>query len=457
MSEQIGGKIRVLQAAKSLGLGGTEKTLQIYTRSLNKDWFDVSVCGFLEGGVRGDQLRDEGYDVFVAGGSQDAISRYLRKKKFHIVHVHRHGQEAEVVMAAKAAGVPVIVETSVFGRPDFGPAQDAIDVTCHISKMTAIRYWAWTKISDKEFRRRCRVLYYPIEMESMAGAAVTPSEIEGLRERLGISEGARVIGRIGRPDATKWAVPFIIKMVRRLVRSVPDVVYAAMGAPDELKRAAKRAGLENHFAFAEPSADAREVTTFYRLLEVMPYASIGESFGLVVAEGMGMGLPVVVLSTPMRDNAQIELVDHGRTGLVAHDAKGCANAVARLLADPGLSERLGRAAQEKVREHYAAERVVRSLENLYADLLERKCPGAGRIIQGWERGGAVQPTLDEVAAFREEYPIRLRTGIGQPQHLPIWLYEHILLNYKFHQAGARSLSLLRAGKKQLRSLRSSQK
>jgi glycosyltransferase involved in cell wall biosynthesis len=381
----------------------------------------------------------------------------LREKQFHIVHIHRHGQEAEVVMAAKAAGVPVIVETSVFGRPDFGPAQDAIDVTCHISKMTAIRYWAWTKMEEDEFRRRCRVLYYPIEMESMAGAAATPHEIEELRRRLGISEGTRVIGRIGRPDATKWAVPFTIKMMRKLVRSVPGVIYAAMGAPDELKRAAKRAGLEKHFAFAEPSADAREVATFYRLLEVMPYASIGESFGLVVAEGMGMGLPVVVLSTPMRDNAQIELVDHGRTGLVAHDAKGCANAVARLLADPALSERMGRAAQKKVREQYAAEEVVRSLENLYATLLERKSPEVGKMVEGLERGGAAQPTLDEVAAFREEYRKRLRTGVGQPQHLAIWAYEHILLNYKFHQAGARSLSLLRAGKKQLRSLRSSQK
>jgi hypothetical protein len=206
MSEQqTGGRVRVLQAAKSLGLGGTEKTLQIYTRSLNKEWFDVSVCGFLEGGVRGNQLRVEGYDVFVAGGSRDAISRYLREKQFHVVHVHRHGQEAEVVLAAKAAGVPVIVETSVFGRPDFGPAQDAIDVTCHISKMTAIRYWAWTKMPDEEFRRKCRVLYYPIEMESMAGATITAREIEGLRQRLGIGAGARVIGRIGRPDATKWA------------------------------------------------------------------------------------------------------------------------------------------------------------------------------------------------------------------------------------------------------------
>lgn len=456
MSDQlIGGKIRVLQAAKSIGLGGTEKTLQIYTQSLNKDLFDVSVCGFLEGGVRGDQLREEGYDVFVAGGSRDAISRYLREKKFHIAHVHRHGQEAEVVMAAKAAGVPVIVETSVFGRPDFGPAQDAIDATYHISKMTAIRYWAWTKMSDEEFRRRCRVLYYPIEMGSMAGAAVT--SIEELRKRLGIGAGARVIGRIGRPDATKWAVPFTIKMMRLLVRSVPGVVYAAMGTPDELKQAARRAGLEKHFAFAEPSADAREVATFYRLLEVMPYASIGESFGLVIAEAMGMGLPVVVLSTPMRDNTQIELVDHGRTGLVAHDANGFASAIAHLLSDASLAERLGRAAQEKVREHYAAERVIRSLENLYAELLEGKCPDAGKIVLGRERSGTVHPSLDEVAAFREEYRKRLRTGIGKPQHLAIWLYEHILLNYKFHQAGAHSLSLLRAGKKQLRNLRSLQK
>jgi glycosyltransferase involved in cell wall biosynthesis len=47
-------------------------------------------------------------------------------------------------------------------------------------------------------------------------------------------------------------------------------------------------------------------------------------------------------------------------------------ALARLAADRGARERMGRAARAHVRERYGAERLVRDIDDLYAELLARR-------------------------------------------------------------------------------------
>lgn len=42
--------MNVLEICGSLGLGGTEKTMQIFCKYLSKDKFTVFGAGFLEGG-----------------------------------------------------------------------------------------------------------------------------------------------------------------------------------------------------------------------------------------------------------------------------------------------------------------------------------------------------------------------------------------------------------------------
>ena len=45
-------KIRVLQACNQLGIGGTEKTIQVFSKYLDRSKFDVFACGLGAGGPR---------------------------------------------------------------------------------------------------------------------------------------------------------------------------------------------------------------------------------------------------------------------------------------------------------------------------------------------------------------------------------------------------------------------
>jgi glycosyltransferase involved in cell wall biosynthesis len=64
--------------------------------------------------------------------------------------------------------------------------------------------------------------------------------------------------------------------------------------------------------------------------------------------------------------ANLEVVQHGQTGLLASDPTAWASALRELLSDPGRASEMGRAGRERVREHYD----IRVVSAHAADLVE---------------------------------------------------------------------------------------
>jgi glycosyltransferase involved in cell wall biosynthesis len=90
---------------------------------------------------------------------------------------------------------------------------------------------------------------------------------------------------------------------------------------------------------------------------------------------MACGLPVVTHpAAGLKDNAQLELVEHGRTGLVARTADEYAAAVLHLLRNPAVARNMGIAGREKAQRLYRVQAVAKQLEHIYDDLLQR-CGG----------------------------------------------------------------------------------
>jgi glycosyltransferase involved in cell wall biosynthesis len=91
-----------------------------------------------------------------------------------------------------------------------------------------------------------------------------------------------------------------------------------------------------------------------------------EPFGIVVIEAMAAGRPVVA----SRTGGIPDLVQDGETGLLfpPGDAKGLRLALEKLLGDPPLRERMGRAGKARAAAFQAAA-VVPRIEQVYRDLL----------------------------------------------------------------------------------------
>jgi glycosyltransferase involved in cell wall biosynthesis len=107
-------------------------------------------------------------------------------------------------------------------------------------------------------------------------------------------------------------------------------------------------------------------------------ASVQESFPNAVVESMAAGVPVVAT----RVGGIPELVREGVDGLLvpARDPGALAAAMRRLLEEPGLAEGMGWAAQERIRESFSIEKMVRETEDLYLSLLGAQAPDRRRVL-----------------------------------------------------------------------------
>jgi glycosyltransferase involved in cell wall biosynthesis len=113
-----------------------------------------------------------------------------------------------------------------------------------------------------------------------------------------------------------------------------------------------------------------EMPLFYSVTDLLVLPSHSEGFPNVVLEAAAMRKPVVATSAP----GCVDAVVDGVTGTLVpvRESRAVARAVEAYLSDPGLRERHGRAARERVLRDYSPERVWGAVPSQYERLLERK-------------------------------------------------------------------------------------
>ena len=413
-------KINVLQVCNQLGLGGTEKTLQIFTENLDKNIFNVYVCGVMQGGERERLLKNKGFDVFIIGDNdQHRLIKLMKEKNIHLVHIHRAGMEEPfVILAAKKAAVPVIIETNVFGLVDKSKSGKLLDHHLFVSKMCALRYQKWTRTSNEDFYKYCKVLYNPIDLDSFEN-----KKIQNLRTKLGFDQNETIIGRVGRADIGKWG-DLCLNMIPHLLKNIPNVRYIIVGTPESKKQKM----VKNVIYLENLSED--DLIEFYNSIDVLAHSSkIGESFGCTIAESMAAKKPVVVNSTPLADNAQIELVDNGITGFIANSPKEYAEAISFLLKNEHKRYEMGLAGYEKAKREYDAKKSTTILEKIYINILKEKGFKIDHeIIKKYETVDYF-PSKDDIGTFEREYKKRLRNcfwKIDTSYKFEIFCYKYFL-------------------------------
>lgn len=87
------------------------------------------------------------------------------------------------------------------------------------------------------------------------------------------------------------------------------------------------------------------IADFYTAADMFVFPSLSEGFGMVLAEAMSFGLPIIATTA----DAIPELVHHGDNGLLVppHDAGALATAIAQLASDEELCRRLGQSGRKR--------------------------------------------------------------------------------------------------------------
>jgi trehalose synthase len=105
------------------------------------------------------------------------------------------------------------------------------------------------------------------------------------------------------------------------------------------------------------------VNAFQSQADVVIQKSTREGFGLTVSEALWKGRPFIggdVGGIPLQ-------VQDGETGYLVSSPEECAERSLRILREPDLGKRLGRAGKEHVRTHFLTPRLLRDWLRLFRD------------------------------------------------------------------------------------------
>lgn len=111
---------------------------------------------------------------------------------------------------------------------------------------------------------------------------------------------------------------------------------------------------------------AGPIETMLSAVDVLAISSEQESFGLTAIEALAMETPVVAT----RCGGPEEIIDAGVNGLLVDvkDGAAMAEAILKILADPGMASAFGRAGRAKVTDSFTERLYVKSIENILAEV-----------------------------------------------------------------------------------------
>lgn len=348
--------INVLHYLCDLGLGGTQKTCQLFCKHLDRKEFNVFLA------YKGDDKSNPRYKLFVDAVGEDHMYRIeepldLREvidwQSIDILHTYRSGFR-EFPEPGVDIDVPHFVETNIFGHLD---RNALIDRTLFMSK------WLMTYALRGRTGPRFDFVNNPVEYASSCRSLVLERE-----------EKTIWLGRCGRPDNGIYNA-VSVEAARLLRLQGYDVRFLVMAAPSNMIADLKK--YEIPYLAMEPTVDPGMLDCFYNSVDIYAHARAdGETFGVNIAEAMMHGKPVVThVATPSFPGmgvfqSQTELVDHYKTGLIVdNDPAEYANALKELIDDKQLRDECGIRGKVKAQKEYLASVCTQKLEGIYKDII----------------------------------------------------------------------------------------
>jgi glycosyltransferase involved in cell wall biosynthesis len=239
---------------------------------------------------------------------------------------------------------------------------------------------------------RCHLIPFGISAEQFAEDRVDRSIVRELRQRF----GPRIILSVGRLVHYK-GIKFLIRSMAKVDARLVIVGDGPLRA--ELEREAASIGASGRVVFLGEIHD--DLINYYHASDVfaLPSCERSEAFGIVQLEAMACGVPVV---NTRIDTGVPYVSPDGVTGFTVppRNSDEMAEALNRLLDDPQLRAKMGRAGRARVVSEFGIAEMAAQTLALYGSVLARE--ESTRILAGV----TPRPSDRAMAAMKQDAPVR---------------------------------------------------
>jgi glycosyltransferase involved in cell wall biosynthesis len=389
--------LKILFLARQLNIGGAERQLVILANELASRGHDVVIASYYPGGALSEKL-DSGRVRLISLGKRsrwDLFSLYIKvwrlvkQERPDVLHGWMHTQN--IVATSIQVFFPKIKLFWCIRSSDLEMVQDLVErfevwLQSRLSGVpdcVVVNSMAGLEHGVTSGIPREKMLFIPNGIDTNV---FYPDESEGKRVRAdwGISESAKIIGKIARFDPIKNH-PAFLKAAARIAAERPDVYFVCVGHGREtyvreLKEMTKSLGLADRLQWIEARPDVRAV---YNAIDVFCSASYSEGFPNVIGEAMACGRHCVI--TDVGDSKLVV----GTTGISvpSNDVDALTEGLRQKLASP---ERLNLRARQRILENFT----VAHLGDLTEHALERSIRSGRRNAAPLGAPGRVHPSVD---------------------------------------------------------------
>jgi len=388
-------KKAILSLPKALLVGGPDVDARIKLMQVLSAEFDFAVAGsshslrsrFSATGFNFFYYPlDRGLNPFLDACTLFSLWQLIRRFRPHIVHTFDTKPSVWGRLAARWAGVPIIIGT----LPGLGAlyASDKLStgllrsvyqplqrLACHFSDMTIFqnRYDAqhFTARGIVAEKRTTVISGSGVETDQLSPPNVSLASRERVRAELGIPTGALLVTMVSRLISSKGVLEF--GSAAQIVKQhYPEVTFLLVGPHDEdsidrltthdLAQLAKDVtwpGARNDIPTILAISDIFVLPSFYR-----------EGIPRVLLEAASMGLPIITTDSP----GCKEVVEDGLNGFLVpvRDPGSLAQAIMRLAADPGLRRRFGERSRQRAVTRFDLSVIAGKTRSVYLHLLNQK-------------------------------------------------------------------------------------
>lgn len=393
-------RVKVLHMITHLGVGGALDNTLLTVDGLPRDRYEVDLAAGHLPGVEGYQTWEERSrhcadrvclfpqlqrSVHLARDLQACrqLTEFIRKQGYQIVHTHCAKAGVVGRIAARRAGVPLVVHTChAFGnqvaRNRSGSVFHRLATATKGRAFTALEQYAG-KLSDKiitvcdQNKQQAidQKLGTPEQVVTVySGIDLDRFDVHADRteicDRFDLDPTKPLVALIGRLAEQKAPLDFVAA-AKRVLQKRSDAQFLIAGdgpLADQVIAAIRDEPRIKCIGFYA------HVPELMSVLDVLAVSSLWEGLGRSVTEAMIMGVPVAATAV----DGVPELVRHEQTGLLSkpRDPESLADNILRLINRPGESQQMARRAKRRVVPAFGADRMIEKIDSLYWSMLQEK-------------------------------------------------------------------------------------